>query len=232
MKTAPTLPRLWPIWLILILCLLAFAELVRELQVGQAEHVDAFLVGTLNRMPGFAPDLTTPWVREFFRDLTSLGGEIFLVLFVLAVAIYWGLRTNFWAALHIVWPFAIGFLIMVGLKGLFERERPAFDDETIHVSLASFPSGHAMMSMIAFLWLAVLVGRLDPTRRGRAFLIGIALLVTFLVGLSRVYFQVHHPTDVMAGWAAGAAWVAFCCLIDRWWTRRRMHLQTRAPGEA
>ncbi len=101
------------------------------------------------------------------------------------------------------------------LKKLFSRPRPAFDLDTVDVGLlTSFPSGHASMSLVVWVWLAVRLGGFDPSRLGRGYLLGLAVLAAGLIGLSRLYLGVHHPTDVLAGWALGAAWVAGCWLID------------------
>jgi undecaprenyl-diphosphatase len=57
-------------------------------------------------------------------------------------------------------------------------------------------------------------------RRLKAYILTLSLLLTFIVGLSRVYLGVHYPTDVLAGWMAGLAWALFCWLIARWLQRR------------
>jgi undecaprenyl-diphosphatase len=99
------------------------------------------------------------------------------------------------------------------LKNLFSRSRP---DALYHATVAngySFPSGHAMMSAVVFLTLAALLARVAPRVRLRWYIMGIALVLTGLTGLSRVYLGVHWVSDAVAGWAAGAAWAMGCWLI-------------------
>lgn len=52
--------------------------------------------------------------------------------------------------------------------------------------------------------------------------LGLALFLTGAVGLSRVYMEVHWPTDVVAGWAAGAVWAMVCWLTALWFERRNV----------
>jgi undecaprenyl-diphosphatase len=98
------------------------------------------------------------------------------------------------------------------VKAVVDRPRPPGPHE-VAASGSSFPSGHAANSVI-YVWLAVtLVLRL---MRGlaRATLIVVAgIALTVLVGLSRVYLDVHYLSDVSAGWALGAAAFSFCALV-------------------
>ena len=78
---------------------------------------------------------------------------------------------------------------------------------------SSFPSGHAMMSAIAYLTLATLLARIDRYRRVKALVLALGVTMTLLVGISRIYLGVHWPSDVLAGWCIGAAWAALCWFV-------------------
>jgi len=77
-----------------------------------------------------------------------------------------------------------------------------------------------MMAAVAYLTLGVLIARVLPQRRQKAYVLSIAVTLTILVGLSRVYLGVHWPTDVAAGWLAGASWAVACVLVARILSRK------------
>ncbi len=99
------------------------------------------------------------------------------------------------------------------LKNAFHRARPEAALRLVAVESLSFPSGHAMASSIFYLTIGLLLSRLAQHRREKAYIIGTAILLTVVTGLSRVYLGVHYPTDVLAGWAAGIAWALLCFLV-------------------
>jgi undecaprenyl-diphosphatase len=72
-----------------------------------------------------------------------------------------------------------------------------------------------MMSAATYLTLGALLARVQPRRRLKILLLGFATLLTLIVGCSRVYLGVHWPTDVLAGWTAGAIWALICWLVAR-----------------
>ena len=108
---------------------------------------------------------------------------------------------------------ASGLLVSHLLKAVFDRPRPDLIPHEVTVFTPSFPSGHAMMSAVVYLTLAALVARLMRRRRLKLYAMSVAAVFTLLIGLSRVYLGVHWPTDVLAGWMAGASWALGCWLI-------------------
>src|SRR4030095_11507056 len=93
---------------------------------------------------------------------------------------------------------------------------PALVPHSVVVHTASFPSGHAMMAAVVYLTLGALLARVQPHRRLKSYSLTLAVVLTVLVGLSRLYLGVHWPTDVLAGWIAGAAWALRAWCVAGW----------------
>ncbi|MDB5876513.1 MAG: phosphoesterase, partial [Ramlibacter sp.] len=81
------------------------------------------------------------------------------------------------------------------------------------VFTASFPSGHAALSAITYLTLAALLAKMTASHRVRYYFMAVAVALTCLIGVSRVYLGVHYPTDILAGWCIGSAWALMCWAV-------------------
>lgn len=98
------------------------------------------------------------------------------------------------------------------MKRLIQRERPSIVPHLSHVSgNTSFPSSHAMMSVVVYVTIGLLLSQLTSNRHLRLLLTGLPLVIAMIVGISRVCMGVHFPSDVMGGWAGGLlwTWIAF-----------------------
>lgn len=214
--------RLFP-WLdralvpVLILLVLAgigvFLEIAGEVREDETRHFDESLL-LMMREPGNPADpVGSGRVEEMARDLTALGGMTLLTgvtLVATGVALFAGRQR---LALLGVVSVVAGAMVMSLLKQGFDRPRPALVEHATVVHNASFPSGHSMMAAMVYLTLGILLARTQPRKRVRAFIVVISMLVTLLVGVSRVYLGVHWPTDVAAGWALGGAWAVMFWLV-------------------
>jgi undecaprenyl-diphosphatase len=154
------------------------------------------------------------------RDFTALGGVGVLTFITIAALGSLLLSRRFRMALFTLVAVSGGMLLSTLLKLGFDRPRPDLVPHESIVYTASFPSGHSMMSAVTYLTLAALLNSVEPSRRLKAYLLIVAIAVTVLTGVSRVYLGVHWPTDVLAGWAAGAAWAALCWLVAHYMQRR------------
>lgn len=200
----------------------AFIEIADEVTEGETHRIDRLLLLAL-RNPADPSDLLGPgWMEEMGRDLSALGGTAVLSCVTLATLGYLLLSRNFRTALFTLLAVASGTLLSTLLKTGFDRPRPELVPHESIVYSASFPSGHSMMAAVAYLTLAALLARIHPRPVLKAYLLGLALLISVLIGVSRVYLGVHWPTDVLGGWAVGAAWAALCWLVYGRLQRRGM----------
>ena len=191
---------------------LFFSELVEMIE-GEPQAFDSRVLLAL-RNPGNLSDPIGPaWVEILFRDITGLGGAAVLTLMTAAVTGFLVVAGKRAAAIFIVASVSGGVLLSTILKFAFVRPRPDIVPHLVPVSTASFPSGHAMLSAVVYLTLGTLLCRVAAPRRVKVYILSVAIFLTFIVGLSRMYLGVHWPTDVLAGWCAGAAWATLCWRI-------------------
>ncbi|GMA97285.1 phosphatase PAP2 family protein [Pelosinus sp. IPA-1] len=114
-----------------------------------------------------------------------------------------------------------GALLSYLLKILFHRTRPDLF-RVVQETGYSFPSGHALATMCFYGMVAFLIMRIIDSWRGRLTVMTLAVVLSMLIGISRIYLGVHYPTDVIAGYAAGSMWLAFCISLLMWWERARV----------
>ncbi|HVT00428.1 MAG TPA: bifunctional DedA family/phosphatase PAP2 family protein [Solirubrobacterales bacterium] len=198
---------------------LEFTSLMAVLAVAVFVLV-AYIV-VVGRDPGPTPgDETAVEVVEalrcgFLTGLSKLftflgsGGFVWALTAVCAVALAW---RRHWTEVCVL---LVGMaLIQIGvheLKAAVDRPRPP--DGLVAASGSSFPSGHAAHSVI-YVWAATtIVVRLRPGMARAALVVVAGIVLTALVGLSRIYLNVHYLSDVSAGWALGAACFSICAAI-------------------
>ena len=201
--------------LLAMLCVVAgtwgFIWLMDEVKAGDTQRFDVSVMRALQRWHG--PRFAV--LEEIGRDFTALGGIAVLTIFTLTVAGYLLMIRKF-AAMWLVIIAALGGLLLSGeLKYLIDRQRPDIGQQYSLVMTSSFPSGHSMMAAVVYLTLGSLLARLVERRALKFYFLAVAMMLTFLVGISRVYMGVHWPTDVLAGWTAGLVWAILCWLTAR-----------------
>ena len=209
----------------------AFVTLADQVHEGSTKRFDESILRALRRTDDPEKPIGPEWASEFGRDLTALGGVALLVLITVAVIVYLLICRMHHAALLVFLATLGGLGINVALKGWVDRERPdVVPHISSYVATSSFPSGHSMLSATVYLTLGTLLARFVGDYRLKVYFITLALLLTGLVGFSRVFLGVHYPTDVLGGWTAGLVWALFCWLIARY-LQRRGAVEQVAPDE-
>ncbi|HEX6120349.1 MAG TPA: phosphatase PAP2 family protein [Dongiaceae bacterium] len=193
----------------------AFVAILDEVSEGDTRAIDTAIILAF-RVPGDPADPIGPsWLEESVRDVTALGSAPTLVIAVLAVAGFLALAKAWRVAIFTLVACGGGLVLSSLLKYTIDRPRPELVPHGNQIYTSSFPSGHSMMSAVVYLTLAVLVTRLLEKKRLKSYTLGVAVMLTLLVGISRIYLGVHWPSDVLAGWAAGAAWALGCWMVAR-----------------
>lgn len=196
-----------------------FALIAGEVMEGNTQTFDRRILLAMRRPVDRAP-LGPPGLLEAARDISALGGTTVLALLTVITGGFLLLEGKRHLAIFVYGSVASGFLLSAILKSLFQRPRPDLVPYATSVSSTSFPSGHSMLSAVTYLTLGALLARSQKHRRLKAYLLLVAGMLTLLVGFSRVYLGVHWPTDVLAGWIAGASWAILCWLAARWLQNR------------
>lgn len=207
--------------------LYAFAELADAVGEGETRVFDERLLLALRTSAELSDPVGPRWVEEMMRDITALGSTAVLTLMVLVVSGFLLLTRKRRSAYAVLLAVVSGVVVSQATKFVYGRPRPELVPHGAEVYSASFPSGHSMMAAVVYLTLGALLARTQADLRVKTFIIGSAVLLALLVGVSRVYLGVHWPTDVLAGWALGSTWALICWTAMLWLQRRG-----QAEGEA
>ena len=168
-----------------------------------------FAVGAVLAVSGASVDVER-YVAEFINPNKSKNailrffsyiGEAYGVIAVTAVTMLIpATRRRVGAPLSVTVISA--WLMNTGLKRLIGRARPT--ERLLEVGGYSFPSGHAASNAALYVGIMLLGLKLCKTRTQKAALVSVCLLMTFFIGYSRVYFNVHYLSDVISGWCFGS----------------------------
>jgi len=195
------------------IALYAFGELADELVEGTLLPIDRFILGAIHPSSTALPGQLSLVLSELFRPPWALVLAAPFLVYLLVC------RRFTLLAVVISVPIAT-LLVTAAIKAIFQRGRPvtAIVEEIGY----SFPSGHAMGATVFYGLLGYVAWRFMTTnRRARTAIAVITAAFILGTGLARVYLHVHYPSDVLAGWAAGAFILAGTIIALETWPRRR-----------
>jgi undecaprenyl-diphosphatase len=179
--------------------------------VDLTDAFDASIIGLVR-----APQLNG--VLAPLRWITDLGSTAAVAAVAIVSALLGPLIGTWRSGLGGAMAITLASLGNSAFKVGIARERPSLLEPVIVEHGFSFPSGHSALGMVAYGVLAVVVSR-SPLPRAVRLPIVVALgLLVGLIGLSRIWLGVHYPTDVLAGWAAGAVVVLVYAAVTRPWS--------------
>ena len=190
-----------------MLGLWGLAGLTEGVLEGDTERLDRQVLLSLHGR-------ATPWLDRAALEVTALGDTVVVVVLALvAASLLWILGRRAYASLLVI---AISGAAIINplLKIIFDRPRPQVFEWRAHFAYTSqaYPSGHATISMVTFATLAFIIHRLAERGTVSVAAAAVAAFVITLVGLSRLYLGVHHPSDVLAGYVVGFAWAVLCAV--------------------
>lgn len=152
----------------------------------------------------------TPWLTKIAIAATTLGEPALLFALSMIMSAVLLLRRQWIDAIALAVAAAGGTGLNFWLKHLFARDRPALWERIVEVDFYSFPSGHAMISLIVYGFLGYWFARHYPSRWKS--IASFTTILIFAIGFSRLYLGVHWLTDIVAGYAAGLVWLIACLL--------------------
>jgi undecaprenyl-diphosphatase len=194
-------------------CVLAFIAIAHSMAAGTTRSFDEGILLLMRTTGEPANPVGSWWLEVMMSDLTSLGSVAVLVLLSSISGGYFLLTRRYIRFALVIGSFLGAQAANTVLKYFFARPRPSVIAHLGEVHTLSFPSGHAMMSAVIYLTIGILLASTRTQRSHRYYIMSAAIVLTVIVGFSRVYLGVHYPTDVVAGWAAGVAWACVCWLV-------------------
>ncbi len=149
----------------------------------------------------------TPALAGVFNVITILGSGLFIGIISGAIFLALAWKKEWRPALILAVAAGGGGILDLVLKAVFHRPRPDFINVWVHPADFSFPSGHAYLSIIFYSFVVLFLTRRLALRWQRVLTVSAGGLLVLAIGLSRLLLGAHFPSDVLAGWAAGGAWL-------------------------
>lgn len=195
-----------------------FAQIAEEVLEKESQAFDTRILLAIER-------IHTPLLDRVMLAITFIGDPTVLLVICLGFGI-WLLKQGRRATTTTLGVAVVGSIVLnFLLKNLFGRARPELWNRIVDVGYYSFPSGHAMVSLVIY----GLIGYILSTRfpRARTLIICLTVILVAAIGFSRLYLGVHWPTDVAAGYAAGLVWLIACISSLKVWRKYRSARQRR-----
>lgn len=192
-----------------LLLLLLFFKILSEVLTKDILFIDTTL---LNFIYSFRGPLLTP-IMHF---MSFLGGELMLLSTALIV-VFLAFKKYKKEAIFFAIAVLAGYIFNTLLKQLLKIPRPDIDPIVISGSY-SFPSGHAMNSLIFYGLLSYFIFHFTRNRGLSLLVATFSIIVVLSIGFSRLYLGIHYPSDVIGGFLAGFWWLTTVILISKMWT--------------
>ncbi|MDQ0058099.1 phosphatase PAP2 family protein [Paenibacillus harenae] len=150
-------------------------------------------------------NLRSDTATSLFKPFSNVGSTAAIAVITLLASILIAWRQGIWRGVSVIGSVLAAFILNTLLKKGFDRIRPE-DAWGITADGASFPSGNAMLAIVMFGMIAISAAQSRSASKGIKWVVcTAAVIVIAMMGLSRVYFNVHYTSDIIGGFAAGLA---------------------------
>ena len=166
-------------------------------------------------------------LTEIMLFFTQFGEWITIAIASIAIVIFLIVKKLYGAIIGYVIAVIGGGALDYILKRAIHRTRPIGDTTLIDVGGFSFPSGHAMLSMVFYGMVSYFIIRQIRQWKFRLLVVVAMGFVIFLIGFTRIYLQVHYLSDVIAGFAGGLFWLTICVTGLEIYRKRKLHLTSK-----
>jgi undecaprenyl-diphosphatase len=187
-------------------CTWAFSELAQHVRRGTTQPFD-------DAVMHWIANHQNPLVQSAMLEVTALGTGTVVAMIVFIAGLFLWLNQHKHSAILLIVATLGGMVLDNFLKIGFDRPRPQIFKWGTYAVSSSFPSGHAMSSVIVYGTVAYLAARLQRNVASRVATMTFAAVIIVLICCSRLYLGVHFPSDVLAGVTIGLAWAAFCMAV-------------------
>jgi len=188
-----------------VIAIFSFGEIIEDL-------IDKETLFYLDfRIQELVEGIISPEITRFMVDMTNLGGVYLTVITAGVVTLYLLYRKNWWELFTLFLVAGVGEIILILLKLFFQRPRPM--PQMVAAHGYSFPSNHAFSAMIVYGFLIYIAWKSIKVGAVKFIISSISMLLIILIGISRIYLNVHWLTDVLGGYAAGFAWLVFSVIM-------------------
>ncbi|MBY0124080.1 phosphatase PAP2 family protein [Bacillus sp. S/N-304-OC-R1] len=208
---------LYAITVLIIFCLIfwKFADELIEKELYQ------FDMNIINIIQGLISERNT----EIMKAFTFLGSSKSIILISIITIMLMIIYKKRWEVFFFILAIIGSALFNLLLKWIFHRARPVIHP-IIQEKGYSFPSGHAMMSFVLYGMLTYFLILFYEKKTAKIMTFIMFFILVLFIGISRIYLGVHYPSDVLAGYSAGGAWLTMCLILLKLIVEKRDKRQT------
>ncbi len=159
------------------------------------------------------------WIHQFANPqldgvmlfITSIGDPGMVITVFISTIAWLGMKRRYSDSVRFLIICAGGVLINQVMKLFFAKPRPELWTRLISETSFSFPSGHAVGSMVVYGFIGYILAREFPIYQ--RYIYTAASILIIAIGFSRLYLGVHYPTDIIAGYGVGILWLTTCLKV-------------------